>query len=104
MEADEVDKRDVILFLRGIVDPELGMNIYDLGLIYGIDIDDGHVTVTLTLTRATCPYAGILLESVKRGLLTVENVTKSTLSLVWDPPWDYEHLSDAIKLQCGLLE
>lgn len=103
MNNSQVDRRDIILVLKRIIDPELGMNIYDLGLIYGIEIDNGEVIITLTLTSPTCPYGAKLLEAVKIGVQHVQNVKKSTLNLVWDPPWDTDYLPDSVKLELGIL-
>ena len=90
--------------LRTVFDPEIPVNIYDLGLIYGIDAgDDGAVVVTMTLTAPNCPAAGALPGEVEDKVQAVEGVTDVRVSLVWDPPWDKSRMSEAAQLQLGLM-
>jgi FeS assembly SUF system protein len=90
--------------LRTVFDPEIPVNIYDLGLIYGIEAsDDGAVVVTMTLTAPSCPAAGALPGEVEDKVQAVEGVTDVRVSLVWDPPWDKSRMSEAAQLQLGLM-
>lgn len=94
----------VITAIRLIYDPEIPVNVYDLGLIYGIDIgDDGLVRVDMTLTSPMCPVAEILPQQVENSIRMVDGVTDVELELVWDPPWHPGRLSEETKLELGLL-
>ena len=93
----------VIEALRTVFDPEIPVNIYDIGLIYGIEInDDAEVHIKMTLTSPSCPVAGSLPGEVEQRVAETPDVAKATLDLVWDPPWTMEMLSEAAKLQLGL--
>jgi FeS assembly SUF system protein len=97
-------REDVVAALRTIFDPEIPVNIYDLGLIYDLDIDqEGVVEIRMTLTAPGCPVAGTFPDTVAAGVLGVPGVTDVRVDLVWDPPWDKERLSEEAKLQLGLL-
>jgi FeS assembly SUF system protein len=90
--------------LRMVHDPEIPVNIYDLGLIYGVEIaDGGAVHVTMTLTTPNCPAAVALPGEVEAKVRAVEGVTDARVSVVWDPPWDQSRMSDAAKLELGLM-
>jgi FeS assembly SUF system protein len=94
----------VVNTLKGIYDPEIPVNIYDLGLIYGIDIDaDSNVHISMTLTAPGCPVAQTFPGTVENLVKQVEGVNDATVELVWDPPWDQSNISEAAKLQLGLL-
>lgn len=94
----------VIALLRTIRDPEIPASIYDLGLIYGIDVgDEGHVHVRMTLTTPACPVAQSLPGQVEAKLCTLERVRSAKVEIVWDPPWTKDKMSDAVKLALGLL-
>ena len=94
----------VIAALRDIFDPEIPVNIYDLGLIYGVDIDDaGSVTVTMTLTTPHCPVAESMPGEVEMRICAVAGVRDAEVNLVWDPPWDPAKMSDEAKLELGML-
>lgn len=93
----------VIEALRSIYDPEIPVNIYDLGLIYGVDIDDGHATVTMTLTTPHCPVAESMPSEVETRVGAVPGVGSAEVNLVWDPPWDPKKMSDEAKLELGML-
>ncbi len=97
----ELEKK-VINALRTCYDPEIPVNIYDLGLIYGLDVNDGAVAVRMTLTAPNCPVAGSLPGEVERKVRGVPGVTEAKVELVWDPPWSPAKLSPAAKLQLGL--
>jgi FeS assembly SUF system protein len=88
--------------LKTVFDPEIPVNIYDLGLIYGIAVDDqGHARVSMTLTAPSCPVAGILPGQVETKIREIPGITDVKVELVWDPPWDREKMSDAAKLALG---
>ncbi len=90
--------------LRGVYDPEIPINIFDLGLIYDIAADaSGAVQVRMTLTAPACPVAGSMPGQVEAALRAVEGVTDAQVELVWDPPWSAERMSDEARLQLGLL-
>jgi len=95
---------NVIAVLRTIFDPEIPVNIYDLGLIYNLDIDrEGKVEVRMTLTAPACPVAGTFPSTVESRLYEAPGVTEVRVELVWDPPWNAGNLPEAVKLQLGLL-
>lgn len=88
--------------LREVIDPELGVNIVDLGLVYEIAIDGGGlVTLEMTLTTPGCPLGGFLDDEIRRCLAALPQVRDVRLALVWDPPWAPEAMSDAAKEQLG---
>ena len=94
----------VIEALKEIYDPEIPVNIYDLGLIYGVDItDDGHVAVTMTLTTPHCPVAESMPAEVELRVGSVPGVGTVDVNLVWDPPWDPAKMSDEARLELGML-
>lgn len=94
----------VIEVLRTVYDPEIPVNIYDLGLIYGVEAaPDGAVGIRMTLTSPMCPVAGSLPGDVKQRVETVDGVTAATVDLVWEPPWSMDQLSEAARLQLGLM-
>lgn len=101
MELENIEQR-AIAALRTVHDPEIPINIYDLGLIYDLDVrDPGEVHVRMTLTSPACPVAEALPGQVETALRGVEGVTKATVELVWDPPWSRERMSEAARLQLG---
>jgi FeS assembly SUF system protein len=94
----------VVEALKTVYDPEIPVNIYELGLIYGLDITaDGTVHVRMTLTTPSCPVAGSLPGEVESVVQGIEGVNDCEVELVWDPPWTPENLSEAAKLELGLL-
>ena len=94
----------VIAALKDIFDPEIPVNIYDLGLIYGVDIDpEGSVAVTMTLTTPHCPVAESMPGEVEIRVLSVPGVRDAEVKLVWDPPWDPSKMSDEARLELGML-
>jgi FeS assembly SUF system protein len=93
----------VIEVLRQIYDPELPVNIYDLGLIYEIDVkDDNAVNVRMTLTAPACPVAGTLPGEVEKRVEAIPDVKSANVELVWEPPWSRDRMSEAAQLQLGL--
>jgi FeS assembly SUF system protein len=98
-----ISKDQVIAALRKVYDPEMPVNIYELGLIYGIEIDEaGSVTVKMTLTAPNCPVAGTLPGEVERAVRSVPGVTNAKIDLTFDPPWTKARMSEAAKLALGL--
>ena len=103
MDAEEL-REPIIAALRGVHDPEIPVNIYDLGLIYKIAISDhGDVNIDMTLTAPACPVAGMMPLMVKDAVASVEGVGEIQVELVWDPPWNQSNMSDEAKLQLGML-
>jgi FeS assembly SUF system protein len=93
---------EVVKRLKKVYDPEIPVNIYDLGLIYGVSVDDeGRAEVLMTLTAPSCPVAGILPGQVETQIREVPGITDVKVELVWDPPWDRSKMSDAAKLELG---
>ena len=95
-------KEKVITEIKKIYDPEIPVNIYELGLIYDIKIKDKNVQVKMTLTTPNCPVAESLPKEVKDSILELKDVNKVDLDLVWDPPWDKSMMSEAAKLELNL--
>ena len=94
----------VIAALKEIFDPEIPVNIYELGLIYGVDVsDEGSVTVSMTLTTPHCPVAESMPGEVELRVAAVPGVRDAEVNLVWDPPWDMAKMSDEAKLELGML-
>ena len=94
----------VIGALKEIFDPEIPVNIYDLGLIYGVDVaDDGGVAITMTLTTPHCPVAESMPGEVELRVGAVPGVRDCEVNLVWDPPWDMSNMTDEAKLELGML-
>jgi FeS assembly SUF system protein len=94
----------IIEALKGIYDPEIPVNIYDLGLIYHIFIDpQGMVKIAMTLTSPGCPVAQTFPGTVENVINNVAGVNETQVELVWDPPWTSENMSEAAKLQLGML-
>jgi FeS assembly SUF system protein len=97
-------RTNVIAALRTIFDPEVPVNIYDLGLIYELDLDaNGKVDIRMTLTTPGCPVAASFPQTVEQRLYEVPGVNEVRVELVWDPPWTMDRLSEDTKLQLGLL-
>ena len=96
-------KSQVIEEIKKIYDPEIPVNIYELGLIYKIDVDEKNkVNVDMTLTSPNCPVAESLPKEVKDNIMKVEGVSDVNLNLVWEPPWDKDRMSEAAKLELNI--
>lgn len=94
----------VVETLKTCYDPEIPVDIYELGLIYGIDVsDDADVTVRMTLTSPACPVAGSLPGEVEGKVRAVDGVRNASVELVWDPPWDKDMMSEAAMLKLGFM-
>lgn len=95
-------KDKIINEIRKIYDPELPVNIYELGLIYDIKVNGCKAEIKMTLTTPNCPVAESLPKEVKEGAMQVEGIDDVNLELVWDPPWNKDMMSDAAKLELNL--
>jgi len=96
-------KEKVILEIKKIYDPEIPVNIYELGLIYKIEIiEEKKVNIEMTLTTPNCPAADSLPKMVKNNILKIKGVSDVELKLVWDPPWTKDKMSEAAKLELNL--
>jgi FeS assembly SUF system protein len=102
-EGDEALQEAIIVALKEIYDPEIPVNIYDLGLIYGVEVNDGHALVTMTLTTPHCPVAESMPGEVELRVGSVPGVGDAEVSLVWDPPWGPENMTDEARLELGML-
>ena len=95
-------KDQIIAALKTVYDPEMPVNIYELGLIYNVAVDGGRADVRMTLTAPNCPVAGTLPMEVERAVRAVPGVTDVKLELTFDPPWTKDRMSEAAKLALGL--
>jgi FeS assembly SUF system protein len=103
IDRDQIEKL-VVETLRTVYDPEISVNIHELGLIYGVSVDDsGAVTVLMTLTAPNCPAAQSLPCEVEERVRAVPGVTGAKVDITFDPPWDQSKMSEAARLQLGLL-
>jgi len=94
----------IVEVLKSIYDPEIPVNIYDLGLIYNVAVDDNRsATITMTLTAPNCPLADVILLNVKEGVEAVEGVTGVDIRLVFDPPWSKDMMTEEAMLELGFL-
>ena len=96
-------KNRVIEAVKKIFDPEIPVNIYELGLIYKIEVDEKNkINIDMTLTSPNCPVAESLPKEVKENIMKVEGVSDVNLNLVWEPPWDKDRMSEAAKLELNI--
>ena len=96
-------KNRVIEEVKKIYDPEIPVNIYELGLIYKIEVDEKNkINIDMTLTSPNCPFAESLPKEVKENIMKVEGVSDVNLNLVWEPPWDKDKMTEAAKLELNL--
>jgi FeS assembly SUF system protein len=102
--TDEALRDSVIDALKSVYDPEIPVDIYELGLIYDVAIsEDGDATITMTLTTPHCPVAESLPNEVELRVLSVPGIRDAVVKLVWDPPWDPSKMSDEARLELGML-
>ena len=95
---------DLVDVLKSIYDPEIPVDIYELGLIYDVEVsEDGDATITMTLTTPHCPVAESLPNEVELRVLSVPGIRDAVVNLVWDPPWDPSKMSDEARLELGML-
>ena len=99
-----IKRDDIINALKTVYDPEIPVNIWDLGLVYDIKIDDKEIVVTMTFTSPTCPLMEEILLQVKNAVIGVVGDTPVRVELVWDPPWNVSMMSDAARVELDLTE
>lgn len=96
-------KNDILDGLERVIDPELGIDIVNLGLVYGIDLEKhGHCIVTMTLTTIGCPLADVIIASVESELLKLDHVKKVTVNIVWSPAWTKDRMSRYARMALGI--
>ena len=97
-------EEEIVRMLRTVFDPEIPVNVYDLGLIYKVDVgDDGKVHIDMTLTAPSCPMADYLLEDIRQKVESIEGVTQVDVQLVFEPEWTEDMMSEAARLELGML-
>lgn len=97
-------EEEIVKMLKTVYDPEIPVNVYDLGLIYGIEVDDDKkVTITMTLTAPGCPMADFIVEDVKMRIESIKDVKTVDVNLVWEPEWHKDLMSEEAKLELGFL-
>ncbi|MDQ7056580.1 MAG: iron-sulfur cluster assembly protein [Persephonella sp.] len=97
-----VSKEDIYRALKNILDPEIGFNIVDLGLVYDVEVNDGKVKVKMTLSSPSCPLSGTILSWVESAVRNIEGVENVDIELVWEPPWSIEMASEKVKKALGM--
>ena len=103
MEKFKIEEK-IVAMLKTVYDPEIPVNVYDLGLIYKIDVsDNGEVALDMTLTAPNCPAADFIMEDIRQKVDSVEGVTYATINLVFEPEWDKDMMSEEAKLELGFL-
>ena len=103
MEKFKIEEK-ILAILKTVYDPEIPVNVYDLGLIYKIDVsDNGEVALDMTLTAPNCPAADFIMEDIRQKVESVEGVTSATINLVFEPEWDKDMMSEEAKLELGFL-
>ena len=103
MEKFKIEEK-IVAMLKTVYDPEIPVNVYDLGLIYKIDVsDNGEAVLDMTLTAPNCPAADFIMEDIRQKVESVEGVTTATINLVFDPEWDKDMMSEEAKLELGFL-
>jgi len=97
-------EEDIVKMLKTVYDPELPVDVYSLGLIYRIDLnEEGHVDIDMTLTAPNCPIADFIFEDVRQKVESVDGVTSATINLVFEPEWDPRMMTDEAKLELGMM-
>lgn len=104
MSAPHITEAAALDALRQVIDPEIGCNLVDLGLIYSVEISGAKVKVTMTLTTPGCPMHESLCGGVQMALLNLDGVDDAEVELVWDPPWHPSMMTDAGRAQCSVRE
>ncbi|MBU3814503.1 MAG: DUF59 domain-containing protein [Candidatus Bacteroides intestinipullorum] len=103
MTKFEIEEK-IVAMLKTVYDPEIPVDVYNLGLIYKIDVtDDFDITVDMTLTAPNCPAAEFIMEDVRQKLESIEGVKSATVNLVFEPEWDKDMMSEEAKLELGFL-
>ncbi|NQV80017.1 MAG: DUF59 domain-containing protein [Alphaproteobacteria bacterium] len=93
---------DIVRALKTVFDPEIPVDIYELGLIYDVKIENRHAHITMTLTAPGCPVAGTMPRLIELAMMTVDGVDDAEAELVWDPPWDPSRMSEVARLELGM--
>lgn len=103
MTKFEIEEK-IVDMLKTVFDPEIPVNVYDLGLIYKIDVsEDGEVFIDMTLTAPNCPAADFIMEDVRQKVESIDGVNSATINLVFEPEWDKDMMSEEAKLELGFL-
>ena len=103
MTKFEIEEK-IVAMLKTVFDPEIPVNVYDLGLIYKIDVaDSGDATIDMTLTAPNCPAADFIMEDVRQKIESIDGVNSATINLVFEPEWDKGMMSEEAKLELGFL-
>lgn len=103
MTKFEIEEK-IVDMLKTVFDPEIPVNVYDLGLIYKIDVAEaGEVSIDMTLTAPNCPAADFIMEDVRQKVESIEGVNSATINLVFEPEWDKDMMSEEAKLELGFL-
>ena len=103
MEKFKIEEK-IVAMLKTVYDPEIPVDVYDLGLIYKIDVsDNGEAVLDMTLTAPNCPAADFIMEDIRQKVESVEGVTSATINLVFEPEWDKDMMSEEAKLELGFL-
>lgn len=103
MEKFKIEEK-IVAMLKTVYDPEIPVNVYDLGLIYKIDVsDNGEVALDMTLTAPNCPAADFIMEDIRQKVESVDGVSSATINLVFEPEWDKDMMSEEAKLELGFL-
>ncbi len=103
MTKFEIEEK-IVAMLKTVFDPEIPVNVYDLGLIYKIDVEEnGEVSIDMTLTDPNCPAADFIMEDVRQKVESIEGITAATINLVFEPEWDKDMMSEEAKLELGFL-
>ncbi len=103
MKKIEIEEK-IVAMLKTVYDPEIPVNVYDLGLIYKIDVaDNGEVVLDMTLTAPNCPAADFIMEDIRQKVESVEGVASAVVNLVFEPEWDKDMMSEEAKLELGFL-
>jgi len=93
----------IVATLKTVYDPEIPVNIYDLGLIYNIEVKDGRLDLTMTLTAPNCPLADFIIEDVRMKMEAIEGVESVDINVVFEPAWNQDRMSEEAKLELGFL-
>ena len=103
MTKFEIEEK-IVDMLKTVFDPDIPVNVYDLGLIYKIDVaEEGEVSIDMTLTAPNCPAADFIMEDVRQKVESIEGVNSATINLVFEPEWDKDMMSEEAKLELGFL-
>ncbi len=103
MENKPTIEEEIVKMLRTVYDPEIPVNIYELGLIYNVEVEDGAVKIKMTLTAPNCPAADFIVEDVRMKVESIEGVKSADIQLVFEPEWDKDMMSEEAKLELGFL-